>query len=57
MLVLDLWIKAGTPVLSALDGSVHSCNFNAGFGDYGPTIVYDTRLKIKRFIHYMGIYL
>jgi hypothetical protein len=36
---LDLWIKAGTPVLSALDGTVHSYNFNAGFGDYGPTIV------------------
>jgi len=29
----DLWIKAGTPVLSALDGMVQSYTFNAGFWD------------------------
>ena len=36
---LDLWIKAGTPVLAALDGFVHSFNYNMGVGDYGPTIL------------------
>jgi murein DD-endopeptidase MepM/ murein hydrolase activator NlpD len=36
---LDLWIKAGTSVLAALDGTVHSFNYNTGLGDYGPTII------------------
>jgi murein DD-endopeptidase MepM/ murein hydrolase activator NlpD len=36
---LDLWIKSGTPVLSALDGIVHSFKNNDKIGDYGPTII------------------
>jgi murein DD-endopeptidase MepM/ murein hydrolase activator NlpD len=36
---LDLWIEAGTEVLAALDGKVHSFYFNSGWGDYGPTII------------------
>ncbi|NRT14653.1 murein DD-endopeptidase MepM/ murein hydrolase activator NlpD [Flavobacterium sp. 28A] len=36
---LDLWIKAGTPILAALEGTVHSFQYNSGFGDYGPTII------------------
>lgn len=36
---MDLWAKAGTPVFAALDGKVHSFDYNAGIGDYGPTIV------------------
>ncbi len=36
---MDLWIKAGTPVLAALDGKVHGFDFNAGIGNYGPTII------------------
>jgi murein DD-endopeptidase MepM/ murein hydrolase activator NlpD len=36
---MDLWIKAGTPILAALDGTVHSFDFNAGKGNYGPTII------------------
>jgi len=36
---LDLWIKAGTPVLAALDGVVHSFQNNTALGDYGPTII------------------
>jgi hypothetical protein len=51
---LDLWIKAGTPVLSALDGSVHSCNFNAGFGDYGPTIVLRHQIENQTFYTLYG---
>lgn len=35
----DLWIKAGTPVLAAFDGTVHSFKNNVGLGDYGPTII------------------
>lgn len=36
---MDLWIKSGTPILAALDGTVHSFGFNAGKGNYGPTII------------------
>ena len=36
---LDLWIKAGTSVLSALDGKIHSFQNNISLGDYGPTII------------------
>lgn len=51
---LDLWIKAGTPVLSALDGMVHSYNFNAGFGDYGPTIILEHQLENQIFYTLYG---
>ena len=36
---VDLWAAAGTPVYAPLDGIVHSFKNNAGFGDYGPTII------------------
>lgn len=36
---IDLWIKAGTPVLAALDGRIHSFQDNTVLGDYGPTII------------------
>jgi len=36
---LDLWISAGTPVLAAFDGEIHSFKNNTNFGDYGPTII------------------
>lgn len=36
---LDLWTAAGTPVLAALDGLVHSFQDNQAPGDYGPTII------------------
>jgi murein DD-endopeptidase MepM/ murein hydrolase activator NlpD len=42
---LDLWIKAGTPVLAALDGKVHSFQYNNNLGDYGPTIILEHHLE------------
>ena len=42
---LDLWIAAGTKVLAALDGSVHSFQNNAGLGEYGPTILLEHMLN------------
>lgn len=36
---MDLWIKAETPILAAIDGTVHGFDFNAGKGNYGPTII------------------
>jgi murein DD-endopeptidase MepM/ murein hydrolase activator NlpD len=36
---MDLWIKAGTPVLAALNGIVYGFDFNSSPGNYGPTII------------------
>ncbi|MFD1095208.1 peptidoglycan DD-metalloendopeptidase family protein [Salegentibacter chungangensis] len=36
---MDFWADAGTAVLAALDGKIHSFKDNASFGDYGPTII------------------
>ena len=47
---LDLWIKAGTTVLAALEGKVHSFNFNTGLGNYGPTIILEH--AIENYIFY-----
>ncbi|MGV8914701.1 MAG: peptidoglycan DD-metalloendopeptidase family protein [Kaistella sp.] len=47
---LDLWIKAGTSVLTALDGKIHSFQNNIGLGDYGPTIIVEH--SIEGFIFY-----
>jgi len=47
---LDLWIKAGTSVLSALDGKIHSFQNNTAFGDYGPTVILEH--QIEGFIFY-----
>ena len=41
---LDLWIKAGTSVLSALDGRIHSFQNNTFLGDYGPTIILEHQI-------------
>lgn len=36
---VDIWIEAGTKVLAAFDGEIHSFKNNTNFGDYGPAIV------------------
>ncbi len=36
---IDLWVNAGTKVLAAFDGEIHSFNNNTNHGDYGPTII------------------
>jgi murein DD-endopeptidase MepM/ murein hydrolase activator NlpD len=41
---LDLWIKAGTPVMAALNGKVHSFQYNNNVGDYGPAIILEHQL-------------
>ena len=35
---IDIWGKAGTPVFTPMEGTVHSFAFNDRFGDYGATI-------------------
>lgn len=51
---IDLWAPAGTPVLAALDGTVHSFDYNAGLGNYGPTIILEHQLKGETFYTLYG---
>ncbi|WP_396175877.1 peptidoglycan DD-metalloendopeptidase family protein [Flavobacterium sp.] len=51
---LDLWIEAGTKVLAALDGQVHSFQNNNNLGDYGPTILLEHVLNNYTFYTLYG---
>lgn len=51
---LDLWIKAGTPVLAALNGRVHSFQYNNNLGDYGPTILLEHKYENLTFYTLYG---
>lgn len=51
---MDLWIKAGTSILAALDGTVHGFDFNAGKGNYGPTIILKHSLENQLFYTLYG---
>jgi len=51
---LDLWIKAGTKVLAALDGTIHGFDINLGKGNYGPTIILKHELENQEFYTLYG---
>lgn len=51
---LDLWIEAGTPVLAALDGKIHSFKNNTDLGDYGPTIILEHEIENQKFYTLYG---
>ena len=51
---MDLWIKGGTPVLAALDGTVFGFDFNAGKGNYGPTIILEHTMANQTFYTLYG---
>lgn len=51
---MDLWIKAGTSILAALDGTVYGFDFNAGKGNYGPTIILKHAVENQTFYTLYG---
>jgi len=51
---MDLWIKAGTPVLAALDGTVFGFDYNTGAGNYGPTIILKHTIENQTFYTLYG---
>ncbi len=51
---IDIWGKAQTPVVAPLGGTVHSFANNAGFGDYGPTIILQHQLETIVFYTLFG---
>ena len=44
---IDIWGPAGSPVYAPLEGTVHSFQDNAGFGNYGPTIILQHQVDNK----------
>lgn len=42
---IDIWGAVNTPVITPLDGIVHSFAFNNNFGDYGATIILTHNLE------------
>ncbi|WP_375417808.1 peptidoglycan DD-metalloendopeptidase family protein [uncultured Hymenobacter sp.] len=42
---VDVWLPAGTPVMAPLPARVHSRADNAGFGNYGPTVILEHELQ------------
>jgi murein DD-endopeptidase MepM/ murein hydrolase activator NlpD len=51
---IDIWAEAGTPVMAALAGKVHSFAYNAGAGNYGPTIILEHRSEGRKFYTLYG---
>lgn len=51
---VDIWAEAGTPVFAPLDAVVHSFHDNAGFGNYGPTIILQHKIKGTVFFSLYG---
>lgn len=44
---IDIWAQAGAPVYAPMNGRVHSFHDNAGFGNYGPTIILEHEINGK----------
>jgi peptidoglycan LD-endopeptidase LytH len=51
---LDLWVQAGSIIFSPYNAKVFSINDNAGFGDYGPTIILEH--EHEKFGHIYTLY-
>ncbi len=50
----DIWTEAGTEVFAPVPGRVHSFQDNAGFGDYGPTVILEHKLTHFTFFTLYG---
>ena len=51
---MDLWAPAGTSILAALGGEVHSFKFNGGQGNYGPTVILQHKIENLTFYTLYG---
>jgi murein DD-endopeptidase MepM/ murein hydrolase activator NlpD len=51
---MDLWIKAGTPVLAVLNGTVFGFDYNMETGNYGPTIILKHQIENQIFYTLYG---
>ncbi|WP_143959438.1 peptidoglycan DD-metalloendopeptidase family protein [Litoribacter populi] len=42
---VDIWTEAKAPVYAPFDGKIHSFRDNAGYGNYGPTIILEHEVE------------
>lgn len=51
---IDIWTDAGAPIFAPLNGRIHSFQDNAGFGNYGATIILEHELGEKKLYSLYG---
>lgn len=51
---IDIWAEAQTPIYAPLNGVIHSFQDNAGFGNYGPTIILEHSLNDQKLYSLYG---
>ena len=51
---LDVWVPAYSPIISPLNGKIHSFRDNDNFGDYGPTIILEHIENGRKFYSLYG---
>ena len=51
---VDIWAEAGTDVFAPLNGIIHSFQDNAGFGNYGPTIILEHDIEGQKLYSLYG---
>ena len=51
---IDIWGKAGTPVMAPLDGIVHSTGNHPEYGNYGATIILQHEMEGSTFFTLYG---
>jgi len=51
---VDLWAPALTPVFLPVEGTIHSTQDNAGWGNYGPTIIVEHHIGPVTFFTLYG---
>lgn len=51
---VDIWTEAGASIFAPYSGKVHSFQDNAGFGNYGPTIILEHEIEGKKLYSLYG---
>ncbi|MDR7128425.1 murein DD-endopeptidase MepM/ murein hydrolase activator NlpD [Algoriphagus sp. 4150] len=51
---IDIWTKAGAPIFAPLAGRIHSVQDNAGFGNYGATVILEHELFGRKLFSLYG---
>lgn len=51
---VDIWTEAGAAVYAPIDGEIHSFQDNAGFGNYGPTIILEHEIEGEKLFSLYG---
>lgn len=51
---VDIWTRARAPVFVPLNGKIHSFQDNAGFGNYGPTIILEHEIEGEKLFSLYG---